>query len=107
MSVWSFHSDDYLQEICEDNKPEERPLDVGPAHVDLHAGGLVQQDVVLGGGWEDVGEGDGVRWRLVLSLTDAVLRLRDCLYLIQPWTGGLLWWVWWVWWDINRLQLNK
>ena len=51
-----------------DNKPEQRSLDVGPSHVDLHVGGLVEEDVVLGGGWQDVGEGDGVDWRLNLSL---------------------------------------
>ena len=66
------------------NKPEERSLDVGPAHVDLHVGGLVEQDVVLGGGWQDVGEGDGVVWRLDLSFCDAAGASRDWLYLIQP-----------------------
>ena len=50
MFVGSLHNDDYLY------TPEERSLDVRPAHVDLHVGGLVQDDVVLGGGWEDVGE---------------------------------------------------
>ena len=113
MFVWSSQDDDYLQEIGEDNKPEEGSLDVGPAHVDLHVGRLVQQDVVLGGGRQDVGEGDGGDWSWSwswdLSFCDGARDSRDWLYLIQPWTGGLLWWVWWVWLvrDINCLQLNK
>ena len=106
MFVWGSHIDDYLLEIWKDNKPEERSLDVGPSHVDLHVGGLVQEDVVLGGGWQDVGERDGVDWRLDLSFCDGAGGSRDCLYLIQPWTGGLLWWVGWAS-DINCLQLNK
>ena len=104
MFVWSFHNDDYLQEIYKDNKPEERSLDVGPAHVDLHAGRLVQEDVVLGGGWEDVREWEGGGWRGLLSFCH-LMGLRDSLLgLIQPWTSDcrLLWWCA----AINCLQLK-
>ena len=49
--------------MSKDNRPEERSLNVGPPHVNPHVDGLVEEDVVLGGGREDVGEGDGPGWR--------------------------------------------
>ena len=79
LDVGSLHNDDYPY------TPEERSLNVRPAHVDLHVGGLVQEDVVLGGGWQYVGEGDGVHHSSVLSFCSAVLLLlRDGVHLIQP-----------------------
>ena len=44
--------------MSKDNRPEERSLNIGPPHVHPHVDGLVQEYVVLGGGWEDVGEGE-------------------------------------------------